>query len=51
VAAILLDSGQVPVDQVRESLGHLRLSTTPIYAETSLRAPGENSVRALSDPD
>jgi integrase/recombinase XerD len=51
VATILLDSGQVPVDQVRESLGHLRLSTTPIYAETSLRALGENSVRALSDPD
>jgi integrase/recombinase XerD len=51
VATILLDSGQVPIDQVRKFLGHLHLSTTQVYAETSLRALGENYVRALSDPD
>jgi integrase/recombinase XerD len=49
IATILLDSGQVPIDQVRKFLGHLHLSTTQIYAETSLRALGENYVRALSD--
>jgi integrase/recombinase XerD len=48
IATILLDSGQVPIDQVRKSLGHLHLSTTQVYAETSLRALGENYVRALS---
>jgi integrase/recombinase XerD len=48
IATILLDSGQVPIDQVRKFLGHLHLSTTQIYAETSLRALGENYVRALS---
>ena len=42
VATILLDSGQVPIDQVRKFLGHLHLSTTQIYAETSLQALGEN---------
>ena len=47
IATILLDSGQVPIDQVRKFLGHLHLSTTQIYAETSLRALGENYVRAL----
>src|SRR5512135_124512 len=51
VATILLDSGQVPIDQVRKFLGHLHLSATQVYAETSLRALGENYVRALSDPD
>jgi integrase/recombinase XerD len=50
IATILLDSGQVPIDQVRKFLGHLHLSTTQIYAETSLRALGENYVRALSGP-
>jgi site-specific recombinase XerC len=35
---------------VRKFLGHLHLSTTQVYAETSLRALGENYVRALSDP-
>jgi integrase/recombinase XerD len=50
VATILLDSGQVPIDQVRKFLGHLHLSTTQIYAETSLQALGANYVRALSDP-
>jgi integrase/recombinase XerD len=47
IATILLDSGQVPIDQVRKFLGHLHLSTTQIYAETSLRALGENYLRAL----
>jgi integrase/recombinase XerD len=48
VATILLDSGQVPIDQVQKFLGHLHLSTTQIYAETSLRALGENYMRAMS---
>ena len=47
VATILLDSGQVPIDQVQKFLGHLHLSTTQIYAETSLRSLGDNYVRAL----
>jgi integrase/recombinase XerD len=47
VATILLDSGQVSIDQVQKFLGHLHLSTTQIYAETSLRALGDNYVRAL----
>ena len=48
IATILLDSGQVPIDQVQKFLGHLHLSTTQIYAETSLQALGQNYVRALS---
>jgi integrase/recombinase XerD len=47
VATILLDSGQMPIDQVQKFLGHLQLSTTQIYAETSVRALGDNYVRAL----
>ena len=47
IATILLDSGLVPIDQVQKFLGHLNLSTTQIYAETSLRGLGENYVRAL----
>jgi integrase/recombinase XerD len=47
IATILLDSGLVPIDQVQKFLGHLNLSTTQIYAETSLRALGENYPRAL----
>jgi integrase/recombinase XerD len=47
VATILLDSGLVPIDQVQKFLGHLNLATTQIYAETSLRALGNNYVRAL----
>jgi len=43
----LLDSGLVPIDQVQKFLGHLHLSTTQIYAETSLRALGDNYIRAL----
>jgi integrase/recombinase XerD len=38
IATILLDSGLVPIDQLQKFLGHLDLSTTQIYAETSLRA-------------
>jgi integrase/recombinase XerD len=38
----------VPIDQVQTFLGHLRLSTTQIYAETSVCALGENYVRALA---
>ena len=47
IATILLDSGLVPIDQVQKFLGHLNLSTTQIYAETSLRALGDNYVRAM----
>jgi integrase/recombinase XerD len=48
IATILLDSGMVPIDQLQKFLGHLQLSTTQIYAETSTRALGENYVRALA---
>ena len=48
IATVLLDSGLVPIDQVQKFLGHLQLSTTQIYAETSTRALGENYVRALA---
>jgi integrase/recombinase XerD len=47
IATILLDSGLVPIDQVQKFLGHLHLSTTQIYAETSLQALGDNYIRAL----
>jgi len=47
IATILLDSGVVPIDQVQKFLGHLHLSTTQIYAETSVRALGDNYNRAL----
>jgi len=47
IATILLDAGLVPIDQVQKFLGHLHLSTTQIYAETSLRALGDNYIRAL----
>lgn len=47
IATILLDSGLVPIDQVQKFLGHLHLSTTQIYAETSLQALGDNYLRAL----
>jgi integrase/recombinase XerD len=50
IATILLDSGEVPIDQVQKFLGHLQLSTTQIYAQTSVRALGENYVRALGTP-
>lgn len=47
IATILLDSGEVPIDQVQKFLGHLQLATTQIYAETSIRALGENYLRAM----
>jgi integrase/recombinase XerD len=47
VATLLLQSGEVPLDQVQKFLGHLQIGTTQIYAETSLRALGENYQRAL----
>lgn len=47
IATILLDSGEVPIDQVQKFLGHLQLSTTQIYAETSIRALGESYLRAM----
>ncbi len=47
IATILLDSGEVPIDQIQKFLGHLQLSTTQIYAETSVRALGENYTRAM----
>lgn len=47
IATILLDSGIVPIDQVQKFLGHMHLSTTQIYAETSLRALGQNYIQAL----
>jgi integrase/recombinase XerD len=50
IATILLDSGQMPIDQVQKFLGHQRLSTTQIYAETSVRMLGDNYLRALSSP-
>ena len=46
IATILLDSGQMPIAQVQKFLGHQRLSTMRrIYAETSLRALGDNYLR------
>lgn len=48
IATILLDSGEVPIDQLQKFLGHLQLATTQIYAETSIRALGENYLRAMS---
>jgi hypothetical protein len=45
--AIAIDSGLVPIDQVQKFLGHLHIATTQIYAETSLRALGDNYTRAL----
>jgi integrase/recombinase XerD len=42
IATILLDSGQMPIHRVQKFLGHQRLSTTQIYAETSVRALGDN---------
>jgi len=48
IATMLLDSGEVPIDQLQKFLGHLQISTTQIYAETSIRALGENYLRALN---
>ena len=46
VATILLDEG-MPLDQVQKFLRHKRITTTQIYAETSLHGMAENYVRAL----
>jgi integrase/recombinase XerD len=45
VVTILLDAG-MPLDQVQKFLRHKRITTTQIYAETSLHGMGENYVRA-----
>jgi integrase/recombinase XerD len=47
VATLLLDAG-MPIDQVQKFLRHKRLSTTQIYAETSLRNLAEHYLHALS---
>ena len=47
VATLLLDAG-MPIDQVQKFLRHKHLSTTQIYAETSLKNLGEHYLRALS---
>lgn len=46
VATILLDQG-MPLDQVQRFLRHKRITTTQIYAETSLRGVGESYLQAL----
>jgi integrase/recombinase XerD len=46
IATIPLDSGLVPIDQLQKFLGHLDISTTQIYTETSLRTLGDNYTRA-----
>jgi integrase/recombinase XerD len=38
----------MPIDQVQKFLGHLELTTTQVYAETSVRALGDNYLRALA---
>lgn len=48
IATVLLQSGEVPLDQVQKFLGHLQIGTTQIYAQTSLHALGENYQRALN---
>jgi integrase/recombinase XerD len=48
VATLLLESGQVPLDQVQKFLGHLQIGTTQIYAQTSLQALGDNYQKAFA---
>jgi len=48
IATILLQSGEMPLDQVQKFLGHLQIGTTQIYAQTSLLSVAENYQRALS---
>lgn len=48
VAQHLLDRG-MPVDQVRQFLGHEDIKATPIYAEAGVGAVGASYRRALSD--
>jgi len=47
VATILLESGEMSLDQVQKFLGHLQIGTTQIYAQTSLRAMGQNYLKVL----
>jgi len=47
VATILLDAG-MPLDQVQKFLRHKRITTTQIYAETSLHGMSENYIQALT---
>ncbi|MBV9296174.1 MAG: tyrosine-type recombinase/integrase [Acidobacteriaceae bacterium] len=46
VATILLDAG-MPLDQVQKFLRHKRITTTQIYAETSLQGMSDNYLRAF----
>jgi integrase/recombinase XerD len=46
VATLLLDAG-MPLDQVQKFLRHKRITTTQIYAETSLANMGENYLLAF----
>jgi len=47
IATLLLQSGEVPLDQVQKFLGHRQIGTTQVYAETSLLALGQSYQRAL----
>jgi integrase/recombinase XerD len=46
VSTILLDAG-MPLDQVQKFLRHKRITTTQIYAETSLQGMSEKYLRAF----
>ena len=46
VETILLDAG-MPLDQVQKFLRHKRITTTQIYAETSLQGMSDNYLRAF----
>jgi integrase/recombinase XerD len=47
VATLLLDTG-MPRHQVQKFLRHKRITTTQIYADTSLRGMSENYLRAFA---
>lgn len=47
IATLLLQSGEMPLDQIQKFLGHRQIGTTQVYAETSLLSLGENYQRAL----
>jgi integrase/recombinase XerD len=47
VATLLLDTGMLR-DQVQKFLRHKRITTTQIYADTSLRGMSENYLRAFA---
>jgi integrase/recombinase XerD len=40
----------MPLDQVQKFLRHKRITTTQIYAETSLHGMSENYLKALGKP-